>query len=127
MTKRLLLDTDVLVDFLRGYSKAVKYIKTHSEEAVISAIAVAELYAGVRDTERRQLDDFIALFNVLPISQEIAKTGGLYKQQFFKSHGIGLADAIIAATSVIHELELKTLNTRHYPMIKGLRAPYTKM
>jgi hypothetical protein len=127
MTKRLLLDTDVLVDFLRGYSKAVKYIKTHSEEAVISAIAVAELYAGVRDTERRQLDDFIALFNVLPISQEIAKTGGLYKQQFFKSHGIGLADAIIAATSVIHELELKTLNTRHYPMIKGLRAPYIKM
>ena len=88
---------------------------------------MAELYAGVRDTERRQLDDFIALFNVLPISQEIAKTGGLYKQQFFKSHGIGLADAIIAATSVIHELELKTLNAKHYPMLKGLRVPYSKI
>lgn len=127
MNPRLLTDTDVLVDFLRGFHKAVKYIKTHSEEIIISAITVAELYAGVRDEERRQLDDFISLFDVIPVSDEIAKSGGLYKQQFFKSHGVGLADAIIAATSIISDAELKTLNTKHYPMLKGLRAPYSKL
>lgn len=127
MNSRLLIDTDVLVDFLRGFPKAVKYVKTHSEEIIISAITVAELYAGVRDEERRQLDDFISLFDVIPVSDEIAKSGGLFKQQFFKSHGVGLADAIIAATSIISDAELKTLNTKHYPMLKGLRVPYSKL
>jgi len=126
MTRKLLIDTDVLVDFLRGFPKAVKYLKTHSEEVLISAITVAELYAGVRDDERRHLADLISLFMVIPISQQIAEKGGLFKQQYHKTHGVGLADAIIAATSVIGGAELKTLNTKHFPMIKGLRAPYMK-
>jgi predicted nucleic acid-binding protein len=126
MTRKLLLDTDIMVDFLRGLPKAVKYLKTHSEEIIVSAITVAELYAGVRDDERRHLDDLISLFKVIAISQEIAETGGLIKQQYYKSHGVGLADAIIAATSFHSDAELKTLNKKHYPMIKGLRAPYLK-
>jgi predicted nucleic acid-binding protein len=126
MNPKLLIDTDVLVDFLRGLPKAVKYIKAHSEEIIISAITVAELYAGVRDEELRQLDDFISIFDVIPVSHAIAKSGGLYKQQYHKSHGTGLADAIIAATSVIGDAELKTMNTKHFPMLKGLRAPYSK-
>jgi predicted nucleic acid-binding protein len=127
MTQRLLIDTDILVDFLRGFPKAVKLLKTHSEDIIISAITVAELYAGVRDDERRHLDDLISLFEVIPISREIGETGGLFKQQYHQSHGVGLADAIIAATSVNCDAELKTLNTRHFPMIKGLRAPYLKI
>jgi predicted nucleic acid-binding protein len=126
MNPKLLIDTDVLVDFLRGLPKAVKYIKAHSEEIIISAITVAELYAGVRDEELRQLDDFISIFDIIPVSHAIAKSGGLYKQQYHKSHGTGLADAIIAATSVIGDAELKTMNTKHFPMLKGLRAPYSK-
>ena len=126
MTRKLLIDTDILVDFLRGFPKAVKYLKTRSEEILVSAITVAELYAGVRDDERRHLDDLISLFEVVPISREIAVTGGLFKQQYHKSPGVGLADAIIAATSVKSEAELKTLNTKHFPMIKGLRSPYLK-
>ena len=69
----------------------------------------------------------IYLIEVIPISRAIAETGGLFKQQYHKSHGVGLADAIIAATSVKSDAELKTLNTKHYPMIKGLRAPYLKI
>lgn len=127
MTKKLLIDTNVLGDFLRGFPMDVKYLKSHSEEIIISAIAVAELYAGVKDSERGQLDDLISLFEVIPVTQEIAKTGGLFKQQYHKSHGVGLADAIIAATSVNIDATLKTLNTKHYPMLNGLKAPYSKV
>jgi predicted nucleic acid-binding protein len=126
MNPKLLIDTDVLIDFLRGVPKAVKYLKAHSEEIIISAITVAELYAGVRDEERRQLADFISLFDIIPVTQAIAESGGLYKRQYHKSHGIALADAIIAATSVVNDAELKTLNTKHFPMLKGLRAPYSR-
>jgi predicted nucleic acid-binding protein len=127
MTPKFLIDTDVLVDFLRGFPVAIEYIKTHSEDIIISAISVAELYAGVKDSEREQLDALISLFEVIPITQEIAVTGGLLKQQYFKSHGVGLADAIIAATSISINATLKTLNIRHFPMLKGLKAPYSKM
>ena len=125
MNPKFLIDTDVLVDFLRGFPLAIEYIKTHSEDIIISAISVAELYAGVKDSEREQLDALISLFEVIPITQEIAVTGGLLKQQYFKSHGVGLADAIIAATSISINATLKTLNIRHFPMLKGLKAPYS--
>ncbi len=46
------------------------------------------------------LDNFVSLFDVIPIDSEIARIGGLYKRDFGKSHGVRLADAIIAAGSV---------------------------
>ena len=72
MKKQILVDTDVIVDFLRGYTKAISYVKNHSAEIVLSSIVVAELYAGVRDDERARLDDFVTLFPILPVTTEIA-------------------------------------------------------
>jgi predicted nucleic acid-binding protein len=123
----LLLDTDVLVDFLRGHRKAVAFFNVRSTRIILSSIVVAELYAGVRgDREQAALEELISLFRVVPVSGEIAKKGGLYKRDYGKSHGVGLADAILAATAEAENAELKTLNTKHYPMLKGLRPAYTK-
>ena len=63
---------------------------------------------------------------VIPVTSEIAKSGGLYKYKYGKSHGIGLADAIIAATAQTENADLKTLNIRHYPMFKNLKPAYKK-
>ncbi len=73
-----------------------------------------------------ELDEFIGLFPVFPVTTEIAKKGGLHKRDYFKSHSVGLADGIIAATTETHDVDLKTLNTKHYPMLKGLKRPYFK-
>lgn len=126
MSEKLLVDTDVLIDYLRGNNEAVKYIKTYSRKVLLSAISVAELYAGVQDDERRVLAEFIGLFPVLPVTMMIAKTGGDYKRDFFKSHNVGLADALIAPTAKTHNAALKTLNTKHFPMFKDLEPPYKK-
>ena len=127
MSRAILPDTDVLVDFLRGNSKAVALVRTCSERIVLSSVVVAELYAGVRDNrEEAVLDAFVALFRVAPISHEVAKVGGLLKRDYGKSHGVGLADALIAATAQAENAELQTLNVKHYPMLKGLRAAYSK-
>ena len=84
MSNRFLVDTDVLIDYLRGERKAVDYVKKHAGEMTISVISVAELYAGVRENEERQeLDDFIGLFPILPVTPEIAQIGGLYKRDYF--------------------------------------------
>ena len=127
MAESLLLDTDVLIDFLRGYSKAVNFVNANSSRIILSSIVVAELYAGVQgESELKVLENFISLFRVLPVTSEIAKTGGLYKRDYGKSHGVGLADAIIAASCEAGNAELKTLNVKHYPMIKGLKPTYEK-
>ena len=127
MARFILPDTDILVDFFRGQGDAVAFVNDHSARIILSSIVVAELYAGVKgDTEQTALDNFISLFRVVHLNQEIAKTGGIYRRDFAKSHGIGLADAILAATAEVENAELKTLNTKHYPMFRGLRPAYRK-
>ena len=127
MPKPFLLDTDVMVDFLRGNPKAVALIKAHSAHIILSSIVVAELYAGIRGNEELQtLDALVSLFRIIPVSPELAREGGLVKNEYAKSHGVGLADAIIAASAIIEHADLKTLNVKHYPMFKGLRPPYRK-
>ena len=105
----------------------VRTQQIRSPRIILSSIVVAELYAGVRgDGEQAALEELISLFRVVPVSGEVAKKGGLYKRDYGKSHGVGLADAILAATAEAENAALKTLNVKHYPMLKGLRPAYTK-
>ena len=59
MTKRLLLDTDVLIDFLRGQPQAVQLLEDTDCEFHVSAVSVAELYVGVRDGREREVLDLV--------------------------------------------------------------------
>ena len=123
----ILLDTDVAIDYLRGVQAAVDFVNQHEKEISLSAVTVAELFAGVRDgDETVKLEEFIGLFPVIPIGLGVAKAAGLHRRDFGPSHGTGLADGMLAATADLHALELRTLNTRHYPMIHGLHAPYVR-
>ncbi len=127
MAKLILPDTDVLIDFLRGHRQAVEFVHERSSQIILSSIVVTELYAGVKGKkELTVLDNFISLFEVVPVNGEIARMGGIYKRDFGKSHGVGLADAIIAATCETINARLKTLNIKHYPMIKNIKPAYTK-
>src|SRR5690242_13782279 len=100
MATQLLIDTDVIIDYLRGRKEAVSYLESLNETLLLSCITVAELYAGVREGEERtKLEDFLQVFNIIPVEKDIALTGGLYRRDYGKSHGTGLADAIIAATA----------------------------
>lgn len=127
MAQPFLPDTDVLIDFLRGYQQAIDFINTNASQIILSTIVIAELYAGVRGKQEiKILNDFVSLFDVISMNSEIAKIGGLYKRDFGKSHGVGLADAIIAATCHSKNAQLKTLNIKHYPMIKNLEPAYIK-
>lgn len=126
MNSRLLLDTDVLVDYLRDRDEAVAYVEAHAESILISAVTVAELYAGVREGEERpRLAQFLAALEIIPLDAEIAQKSGLYRRDYGPGHGVGLADALIAATAELHQARLVTLNARHFPMVE-VEVPYTK-
>lgn len=121
----LLVDTTVLVDLLRGREVALDFFRKNSARVEISAVSVAELYAGVRgDQENADLETFCSLFPVHAINVELARQAGLLRRQYLKSHGVGLGDALIAATALSEGLELATLNVRHFPMFPKLKPPY---
>ena len=59
-----------------------------------------------------------------PITEEIARDGGLHRRDFGPTHGTGLVDGIIAATCTRVDAALVTLNRRHYPMLNRILVPY---
>jgi predicted nucleic acid-binding protein len=127
MPQRLLLDPDVLIDYSRKMEQAVAYLRGLSSRPVVSAVTVAEMYAGVRDGEERDnLDRFISESDVVAVDPQIAERGGLILRQYYKSHGTGCADAIIAATAEIERATLVTLNRKHFPMLPDVLVPYQK-
>ncbi len=124
---RLVIDTDVLIDYLRGQEQAIGFLEGCERAMAISVISIAELYAGVRDgAERQQLDGFVEAFEVLSLPKDVAVVAGLWRRQYGRSHGTGLADALIAASVDAVKATLVTLNRRHFPMLADVLMPYDK-
>lgn len=127
MDGRLLLDTDVLVEYLRGRQEAAEYLESLTSDLYISVISVAELFAGVKgDKEERSLEQFLLVFTALPVTEKVARLGGLYRREYRPSHGTGLADALIAATAEENSFGLVTFNRRHFPMVSEVTVPYER-
>jgi len=123
----MLVDTDIIIDYLKDVHEAIEFVETHIDQIAISSITVAELYQGVKDgAEKDVLDVFLSAISVLHTDLSIGRNAGLFRRQYKPSHNPGLADCLIAATSIEHGIPLKTLNTKHFPMVKDVSAPYSK-
>jgi len=124
-----LVDTDIWIDFLRGTPQAVTFVSKLPNEVAISSISVAELYAGVRDgAETQALSDLLDTLEVIDLNRDIAQAGGLIRREHGKAHGLGLNDALIAATALNRNACLYTLNLKHYPSMRKnqVMQPYRK-
>jgi len=108
----LLVDTDVLVDHLRtgeGFDPS-----GHSVNS--SVITRAELFAG-QATDEEIVRRLLGPFRELPVDRGVAELGGRLRRE----SGVGLADALIAATALQHRLSVLTRNTRDFERVPRLR------
>lgn len=123
-----LFDTDILIDHLRGYEPAKKFlrkVKDNTDNMLISVITEAEIFSGGKmldKEEKIKTEIFLELFLVIPLNSEIARYAG----EINSKYKIGLADSVIAATSLKNNLILITRNIKHYKSIKNLKIkkPY---
>ena len=123
--KGVLLDTCIIIDYLRQKQQATDYIEALPSVPHLSAVTVMELYAGVRGRkEERQLEIMIGHSVVLDVSSEIGAEAGTILKEYRPKNGMDAIDAIIAATAKGHNLELATLNLKHFAMFKELKRPY---
>jgi predicted nucleic acid-binding protein len=125
----ILVDSDVLIANLRGVKAARDWlVGARTEHGVLAAsvVAVAEITGGMRSPERREVNRLLNSLRVLPVSEAIAHRAGEFRRRYRRSHSaIGLADYLVAATADVHGLRLATLNVEHFPMVDGLKAPFT--
>jgi predicted nucleic acid-binding protein len=118
----MLVDTDVLVWYMRGNEKARQAIKK-IDRFSISVVTYMELVQGLRNKEelnilRNSLNSWNA--GIIYISEEISTKAMFLVEQYYLSHSIQLADALVGATAVIYGLPLLTANTKHYKIIKNI-------
>ncbi|MBI4235311.1 type II toxin-antitoxin system VapC family toxin [Candidatus Peregrinibacteria bacterium] len=122
------IDTDILIDYLRLHDKAINFLDNlKRKERHIAFLTVFELINGYNNkNQEKKINNFLENFVTLDLNTNIAKTAlQIYKTKKW-STGLGIADSLIAATAIKHKYALVTRNIKHYQNIADLKVkkPY---
>ncbi len=124
----VLVDTAILVDNLRNVAGAVVALddaRDRGDDLVASVVTKTELLAGMRSPERQATRDLMSSMTWIDVTEDIAELAGTWARRYRRSHhGVGLVDYLIGATAHQVGADLWTTNVRHFPMYRGLVAPY---
>jgi tRNA(fMet)-specific endonuclease VapC len=126
---RTIIDTDILIDFLRNKKDAVEFITQLEEKKTIlstTAVNAFELYYGAHKSKQsaqtlqatKKLLDRLVLFPLTPRSAQ--RAGFIYAELESEGQPIGLRDTFIAAIALTRKCSVATQNTGHFNKIKGL-------
>ncbi len=124
------VDTDILIDFYRNYQPSIDFLDYYysmDEILAISSITQMELYIGCRN--KRELTEtvkFLKQYEVVHFSRSISEKTVKLIREYNLSHGLLMADAIIAATVLVSEGQLFSKNASDFVFIKNLNVnrPY---
>lgn len=114
MSGKILVDTDVLIDFLRGKeaARAILEDAVTRSSLCISVVTLAEILAGMRPKEEKNTESFLSGFVLLPIIEPIARIAGHLRN---RHRNVLLPGCLIAATALHEQAELLTFNKKDYP------------
>jgi predicted nucleic acid-binding protein len=114
----VLFDTSVLIDFLRKKPEARALLSDLAARRItlaISAVSVAELYAGMREHEEAETAKLIDALECLPLTARIAKKAGLIRgRQRQLGRTFALDDMMIGATAIVYGFPLVTDNRKDF-------------
>jgi predicted nucleic acid-binding protein len=119
----VIVDTDILIDTGRDVEDAVKSLETlgQTNRLALSIVTQMELIIGCRNKgELLLLNNFLKKFLVIKIDGEVSDRAVDLLNQYRLSHGLLIADALIAATVLVHDAQLASKNQRDYRFIEGL-------
>ena len=128
VTNSTLIDTDILIDFGRGVSEAINCLQKlqSNSRLTISVVTQMELIVGCANKlELQTLEKFLQRFDVIRIDQPISDQAVELLRMYRLSHGLLIADSLIAATAIIWDYPFITKNQRDYRFIPNLNLlPY---
>jgi predicted nucleic acid-binding protein len=123
MPDLVIVDTDVLIDVGRGAGEAIACLQQIEQRSspAISVVTQMELIVGCQSkAELRTLERFLHRFQVLKLNEPISEVAVDLLCRYRLSHGLLIADALIAATALSLDVPFVTKNQRDYSFIAGL-------
>ena len=126
MNDLIIVDTDILIDAGRGVNEAVTCLRRLETQfaLAVSAVTQMELIVGCRNkSELQQVEKFLHRFITLKLNERVSDMGIDLLREYRLSHGLLIADSLIAATALAFNVELITKNQRDYRFITGLKLP----
>jgi predicted nucleic acid-binding protein len=121
--KNLLIDTNIVIYHLNNTLDLTDEF-VRAQKLYISAVSIAELFAGAQQRDFQILQDFLDEFNCLPVSRQIATLAGVYKSTLPNR---SLKDLIITATAEVHNLTLVTANKKDFLGINRLKPIFVDL
>ena len=126
----LVLDTDILIEILRGTPEAAKWLNAHRDRTIgIPVIVRMEILQGARNKREQQvLIRELRKFHVLHLESGDTERALSWFESFYLSHNLGIMDCLIASIAVRLDKPLYTFNIKHYRPIKELdvQLPYRR-
>lgn len=119
----ILCDTDIIIELYRNNENIITELKNIGEGNIaISVITAGELFYGaLNKTELKQIERDVKCLDIKFVNEEISVLFYNLMVEYSSSHKISIPDALIAATSIVHRIELFTLNVKHFKYIKGIQ------
>jgi predicted nucleic acid-binding protein len=117
-----LIDADVIIWNWRGQEDAALLLA--DSPFAVSAVTYMELVQGMRNRrEFAKLRADLKLWQVrlLPVTEPISARAVALVERHFLPHHVQLADALVAATALQHDLVLVSSNSKHFRPVQGLR------
>lgn len=120
----ILLDSSVIIELFRSKSKAktvfYKLAQYHSSFS-ISAITYYEVGIGNRKSHFDYWENLTRQIAILPFDRACANRAiDIYLDLLKSNKMIDLADILIGATALTHNIPIATLNSKHFERIKNL-------
>jgi hypothetical protein len=119
--EKIVLDTNILIEVLKGNEAIVQKLESSNFTFCISSITVMELYYGaLNKAELFNLKKFVNLFTVIEVDENISSISTELIFEYAKSHNLTIPDSLIASTAISKNLKLYTLNLKDFKYIDGL-------
>ncbi|MFT5367788.1 MAG: tRNA(fMet)-specific endonuclease VapC [Candidatus Latescibacterota bacterium] len=122
-SSNLIIDTDIVIDFLRHQSNILPQAVTQYQ-CHLTAISLFELQMGAIRSEQQtqRFSEILQHFSVLPFNANAARQAATLARQLQQTgQMIGLPDTLIAGICLSQNIPLLTRNTRHYERVTGLQ------
>jgi len=118
--REFLLDTNILSKVFKGDLSVTQYVE--NLDAIIDTTVYIECLQGSKSNhEKRVIEKYLTRFPVFPITPVICAKAIELVRRYSNSHGLLLADALIAATALENDLTIVTYNTDDFKFVQNLK------